>query len=357
MAQNVRTDTYAPRPDVVVGYEERTSILPVRVRRISWGAIVAGIALALVTQIALQLLGLSIGVNTINPAQEAVAVDPSLRNAAVIWIAASTLISLFVGGWVAAYMAGIPDETDGVLHGLIVWAVVALLSLWLLTSSAMSLVSGITNTLGNVISATAQGVTSIAQNADDVAPEVSRVVQDIAPGLGESLGIETTALQDIENEVSSFMSQTTQPATTTGDAETEEGAATTSAQTGTQQQDSAQASQEISGAVLRLATMEEVPEVDRQEVVQLIASRTNMTEAEAQEALTRWETSIRDARVQVEQSVEEAAQRLTDAISALAGILFVGMLIGAFAAGVGGYVGTPERRDVELEAMPPAAAS
>src|SRR5690606_38630446 len=130
------------------------------------------------------------------------------------------------------------------------------------------------------------------------------------------------------------------------------GAATTSAQTGMQQQDTAQASQEISGAVLRLATMEEVPEVDRQEVVQLIASRTNMTEAEAQEALTRWETSIRDARVQVEQSVEEAAQRLTDAISALAGILFIGMVIGAFAAGVGGYVGTPQRRDVELEAMP-----
>jgi hypothetical protein len=30
------------------------------------------------------------------------------------------LISLFIGGWLAARFAGIPDNIDGLLHGLMV---------------------------------------------------------------------------------------------------------------------------------------------------------------------------------------------------------------------------------------------
>lgn len=61
MAQNVRTESsYRTDPanrdrDVVVGYEERTTILPFMGRRISWGAIIAGVVLAIVIQIALLL--------------------------------------------------------------------------------------------------------------------------------------------------------------------------------------------------------------------------------------------------------------------------------------------------------------
>lgn len=353
MAQNVRTESsYRTDPatrdrDVVVGYEERTTILPFTGRRISWGAIIAGVVLAIVIQIALHLLGLSIGANTINPETEAVAVDPSLRNGAVIWVLASTLISLFAGGVAAGYLAGRPENTDGIMHGLIVWAVVTLLTLMLLTSSTMSFVSGVTNALGNVISATAQGVASVAQSADDVAPELSRTVQNIAPELGDALGIETTAVQDINNEIMSLTAQGSQPEAAAGDTEGQE---TAPAQT----TGGEQSAQQIQTEVMRIAALEAVDEADRQNVVNLIASNTSLTEEEANQTLTRWETSLRDARAQVTQSVEEAGQAMADAVAALAGIIFVVMVMGAFAAGAGGLVGSPdpERMRTEVETHP-----
>lgn len=362
MAQNVRTESsYRTDPanrdrDVVVGYEERTTILPFVGRRISWGAIIAGVVLAVVIQIALHLLGLSIGANTINPETEAVAVDPSLRNGAVIWVVASTLISLFAGGVAAGYLAGRPENTDGIMHGLIVWAVVTLLTLMLLTSSTMSFVSGVTNALGNVISATAQGVASVAQSADDVAPELSRTVQNIAPELGDALGIETSAVQNIDNEIMSLVGQVSEPEMTAGEVEeqVDEAAATAEEAVQSSIQNPTQAGQEISAAVQRISNLEVVEDADRQDVVNLIASNTNLTQEEAEQTLTRWETSLRDARTQVTQSVEEAGQAMADAVAALAGILFVIMVMGAFAAGAGGLVGSPdpERMHTDVETRP-----
>lgn len=334
MAQNVRTVRTTEHPtragdDVVVGYEETTTLLPSRIKRISWGAIVAGVVIALVMQIALNLLGLSIGVNTINPATEAQPVDPALGTGAVIWIAASTLLSLFAGGWVAGYLSGLADDMAGVLHGLVVWGIVSLLTLFVLTNSVANIATGIINAMGTAVTGAAQGVAAVVQETGAV-PELTE------PG----------ALQEIQTEIQGMLSQMTQPEA--GDAggavETAPGDAAAPATT----QD--QSSQEITTALMQLVNQENV---NRQDVVDLIASRTNMTQAEAEETLTRWESSIQQTRAQVTETVEEVAQGVTDAIAALAGILFAALVIGAFAAGAGGLVGSPDREEVAEAAVIP----
>ncbi|MBK8020784.1 MAG: hypothetical protein IPK19_04975 [Chloroflexi bacterium] len=341
MAQNVRDNqavsgrgySVQPERDTVNVYE-RTTLLPTRLKRISWSAVAGGIVLALVAQIALQLLGLSIGVNTINPATDATPVDPNLGPAAVIWIAASILISLFVGGWVAGYLSGIPDRTDGALHGLLVWAVVMLLSLWLLTSSAVSLVNGVSSALGSAISAAGQGIAAIAGGEVEVDRSVSTTVQNIGPGVADALGLETSAIEQVGEDVRDVIGASADP-------ETSE-AATAEAE---------DAAEQIAGAVQDLLRGETIDEAQRQEVVTLIAERTGVSQEEAAQTLSRWETSIQDARVQVEQTLEEAGQRLADMVSTAAGILFLAMVIGAFAAGAGGLVGSPDEEDM-IEAAP-----
>src|SRR2546423_928632 len=66
--------------------------------RISWGAVFAGAIIALATQIVLALIGMAIGLATINPATGDSPSGAALGTGAAIWLVVSSLISLFIGG-------------------------------------------------------------------------------------------------------------------------------------------------------------------------------------------------------------------------------------------------------------------
>jgi hypothetical protein len=86
----------------------------------SWGAIWAGVFLALVVQIMLNMLGMGVG---------AVSVDPRPAElqtagwAAFAWWAIAGVIAAFAGGWLAGLLAA----RSGGLHGLMAWAVSAVI--------------------------------------------------------------------------------------------------------------------------------------------------------------------------------------------------------------------------------------
>jgi hypothetical protein len=113
--------------------------------RVSWGSIFAGAVIALATQIVLALIGVAIGLATLDPATGNSPSGTALGTGAAIWLVISSLVSLFLGGYVAARLAG---RFNGWLHGLITWGTLTLLTLMLLTTAAGSLIgaaSGLTN--------------------------------------------------------------------------------------------------------------------------------------------------------------------------------------------------------------------
>ena len=115
------------------------------VGRISWGAVLAGAIIALATQIVLTLIGVAIGLATVNPANADGPTGTALGAGAAIWFVVSSLISLFLGGYIAARLAG---KVNGWLHGLTTWGTLTLLMLVLLTTAAGQLIgaaSGLTN--------------------------------------------------------------------------------------------------------------------------------------------------------------------------------------------------------------------
>src|SRR5688572_27597440 len=126
MVNTVRTTNYPASPEEAKFINDS---LHTRIRRISWGAILAGVAISLVVMLMLNMLGLSIGAATVNPTTEA---EPAAGLAAgsMIWVAATNLLALFAGGFVAGHMSGLFDDTDGLLHGLVTWAVVTLISVF-----------------------------------------------------------------------------------------------------------------------------------------------------------------------------------------------------------------------------------
>jgi len=114
---------------------------PARLSHISWGSILAGVAVALSLQLLLNLLGIGIGASTINPGQGDTP-GSGLAIGAGIWFAISALISLFCGGWAAGRLAGDPARKDGMLHGFTTWSLTTILTLVMLTSAVGGLIGG-----------------------------------------------------------------------------------------------------------------------------------------------------------------------------------------------------------------------
>src|ERR1700756_1979866 len=118
-------------------------------RRISWGAIIGGTIIALVTQITLSLLGIGIGASTIHV--QIGQTGSGLGSGSAIWLVLSILISLFAGGYVAGRLAGFPATQEGMLHGLITFGLVTLLSLYFLTTALGAIIGGAGAAIGSLL--------------------------------------------------------------------------------------------------------------------------------------------------------------------------------------------------------------
>ncbi|MCL4874435.1 hypothetical protein KJ039_10190 [bacterium] len=112
--------------------------------RVSWGGIFAGTLVALGVQLLLMLLGMGIGFGIISPAEgfEGVGVGTG------IYVLLATLVSLFVGGWVACRISGITDKLKSGLHGLVVWALFTFTAFYLMTTAAGGLISSFAGIIG-----------------------------------------------------------------------------------------------------------------------------------------------------------------------------------------------------------------
>ncbi|HEX6013432.1 MAG TPA: hypothetical protein VFY87_16850, partial [Geminicoccaceae bacterium] len=96
----------------------------------------------------------------------------SLGVGAAVWLVVANTIALAVGGYTAARLSGTADGTDGVLHGLAVWAIAFLVSATLLGSLVAGLASTAASTASGVAGGAARGVGSMASAvADQASPE------------------------------------------------------------------------------------------------------------------------------------------------------------------------------------------
>lgn len=76
--------------------------------KVSWGAIFAGVAVALVVQLLLNLLGAGIGAAVIDPASNDKPSATTLSVTTAIWFVVSGLVASFVGGYFASRLSGRP---------------------------------------------------------------------------------------------------------------------------------------------------------------------------------------------------------------------------------------------------------
>ena len=132
----------------------------IMINRVAWGAIFAGVVVALVVQLLLTMLGVGIGMATLDPASGDNPAASTFSITAAIWWFISGIIAAFAGGYVATRMSGRTVPATGAFHGLTTWAVTTLLILYLLTTTAGSLVVGVFSGV-----ASASALQTVAQSA------------------------------------------------------------------------------------------------------------------------------------------------------------------------------------------------
>ncbi|CAB3806602.1 hypothetical protein [Pararobbsia alpina] len=111
--------------------------------RISWGAVIAGVILSLITYLLLTVLGTAIGASVLSPLTRP---DPARGFAfgSGAYLIVMTVIAVFVG----SYFAGRCAPVLGWLHGLLAWAAMILLVAY----GATSLVGSAVSTAGSMAS-------------------------------------------------------------------------------------------------------------------------------------------------------------------------------------------------------------
>lgn len=232
--------------DLLAPTEVDTS--PALLKRISWGAIFAGAAVAAVLGIWFNLLGLAIGLAAYEPAaQQAM----GFGIGTVIWVLLSSIISLFCGGWLAGRLTGSPRAIDRALHGVVAWSVAMLFSLWLVGSGV------------------SRAVTGTASMASELAGAVAPAAGDVAGRAVEALPPEIQ--QDLET---------------------------------------LQANPELRRQVMAVVGGDATPE-QREQLVDQLAADTGMSREEAQSHVIRWEQQAQIMQYRASDVAEKAATGLS----------------------------------------------
>ena len=142
-------------------------------QRISWAAVIAGVIIAIFIQLALTLLGLAIGLGTVDATNHNTP-GTGLAIGSGIWYVVTMLISLFLGGWVAGRLAKDKHTSESVIHGLLVSGLMFILTFYFLTSAlgsiiggAGSMIGGAGNVVGKAISTEAPDIKKAVKNTYD----------------------------------------------------------------------------------------------------------------------------------------------------------------------------------------------
>ena len=318
------------------------------IRRVSWGAIFAGTVIAMGLMVFFTTLGIGFGAAAIDPLYNDDA-PGTLPVGSAIYIIVTQLGSLFIGGYVAARLAGIPREQSSLIHGLAVWALSTLILAYAAMTGAGAAFGAATSVLGNTArAAISAGQAVVPDNLSlptpgDIAAGVS--IEDLPPEVQTALRRQGITAENIRSEardaLRNVVSQQEQQAAT----QAVQSAAVDAIRTpGDIPSDVNQLIDRLFGGPDAVLSEE-----DRQEALTVIENRFGITPQEAEQFLASVEERAQEAATQVDQAVETAqqnalaaAQTATEHVRNAAFLLALASILGLVAAMAGGHVGRPE---------------
>lgn len=269
--------------------------LTATVNKISWGAVFAGVVLALATQFLLNLLGVGIGAAVLDPATSDNPTATTFSIMGGLWFVVSGIIASFIGAYAASRLSGRPSKSTGGFHGITSWAVTALVILYLLTTSVGALVGGAFSGLSSVIGGVGRTAATAATTA---APAIATAADPMA---------------DIERQIREATGGTDPQALQTG-----------------------------AVAAMRAVVTGDPNKVEdaKARAADALAKAQNIPVDQARAKVDEYEAKYRATVDQAKQQAVDAAQATADVVSSGALLGFGALILGLIAAWFGGVAGT-----------------
>ena len=285
---------------------------------VSWGAVVAGAFVAASLALALSILGIGLGLSSTSPWAGAGASAATLGASAIVWLVLTQAIASGLGGYLAGRLRTkwVRVHTDEVYfrdtaHGLLVWAVGVVITVAFLMSAA----SAIVGTTTKVAGIAAAGTVAPAPAA---APGTPAGTADQPMGSPSTAMTYSTYLTD-----SLFRNDRTAPSAS---------------------QDLRPEVGRILAEALRRGTL---PTADRTYAAQVVASRTGMSQADAELRVDAVYAQSKSIASDAELAARTVADDVRRSAAKTALWFFVALLSGAFCASLAATIGGRQRDSVE----------
>lgn len=317
---------------------------------ISWASIAAGVVTFFSTLALLSLIGNAIGFGMVSPTTS----NPldGVGTGLLIWTVISLVLAFAAGGFVS----GMAARRVGVLHGFLTWATSMILLLVMLFYIASTAISAVGSVLGSAFSLTGQGLSAVGSGVETV------ISDSIDAATGNLDDIDTNEFQgNVEDVLRDTDVPELQPEYLNDQLEE---ARTEVTDAGKELLTNPENADDILGSLTdslssRAQTIADA--VDRDAIASAVASNTELTEQEAQEAtdniyngLQKASTDaqkalddaakgIEQAKADLDQAVEDArvaAENASDATAKASIWAFVGLLIGMLLSAGAGMFGS-----------------
>lgn len=317
------------------------------IRRVSWGAIIAGSVVSVALMILFATFGIGIGAAIIDPQFDQ---NPTsgMSTTAGFYLVVTQLIALGAGGYIAARLAGIPRPISSMLHGASVWALATIFLAWASVIGA----GAVFGAAGTLMSSTGSVIASAGEAVipDDISlPSPSEIADQIS-------------IDDLPEEVQATLREngiTEQNLRTEAQAafrnvfsQDEQAAAVELAKSSLQ--DIVRTPGDIGADLDAFADKllggpdAIISEEDRQQALATMERRLGVTPEEAQQVIDTVDArveeavaEVRDAAQLVQTEAIEAAQAASDALAAIALLLSLASVLGLAAACGGAFAGKP----------------
>lgn len=305
MADDLRPDTPrnrgdhdAPHTSPATPAEDVRSIM---LNQVSWGAVLAGVVVALVVQLLINLLGLGIGAASLDAADGDNPSATTFSIGAGIWWTLSGVIASFAGAYAAGRLSGKPKENTAAWHGLTAWALTTLVIFYLLSSTVGGVLGGAFNSLSSV----AGGLANTTGNA----------VQTAAQAAAPSLSKVSDPFSSIEQSVRGASAG----------------------------QDPAAAKDAAVAAVRAVVTGDQAQaDAARNRAADTLAKAQNISPEQAKQQVQQYEQQYRQTVDNAKEQAKRAAEVTRKAVSRGALFGFLALLLGAVASWFGGRLGAVE---------------
>ncbi|WP_445637678.1 PhnA-like protein [Nostoc sp. DSM 114161] len=147
---------------------------------VRWGPIIAGLLVALATQLILSAIIGAVAAGTVEGSGAPRSIAPNAAGNAGLWSTIALLISLFTGGWVTARACGPMNRNTALLNGAILWATTLAVSSWLLANGVSGAFGVAASNAGEVINQV--GTPNLPQ-ANVSAQEARNIAGNVRSGL------------------------------------------------------------------------------------------------------------------------------------------------------------------------------